>query len=209
MDKTLEMEYHRHLWQDWDPKAGLSRELPGVAAAELRERFDWEKGGFQGLSGEQEAGTVLFLLEYARRGADGWARGMAEAALERRGRTDSALLAYANLEAYAQTGRPVYRETACGMLDGAMKELRLAGSQRRRLLDIGLERPDGCRALQGVPGAGGRDLPAGGPGGAAVSEDPADPVQWTAVAPLAEPHAHGGGAAGGLRLPVLGAGGAV
>lgn len=127
MDKTLEMEYHRHLWQDWDPKAGLSRELPGVAAAELRERFDWEKGGFQGLSGEQEAGTVLFLLEYARRGADGWARDMAEAALERRGRTDSALLAYANLEAYAQTGRPVYRETACGMLDGAMKELRLAG----------------------------------------------------------------------------------
>jgi len=127
MDKTLEKEYQWDFWQGWDAGPGLSRELPRAAAAELRERFDRERGGFTGLPEEREARAVLFLLEYARRAGDVWARGMAEVTLERRGRADSALLAYANLEAYAQTGRPGYRETACDILDGALKDLRLAG----------------------------------------------------------------------------------
>jgi len=127
MDKTLEKDYQWAFWRSWDPDSGLSRELPRAAAAELRERFDREKGGFEGLPEEREVNVVLFLLEYARRTEDNWARGMAEVTLERRGREGSALLAYANLEAYAQTGRPEYRETACDLLDGALKELRLAG----------------------------------------------------------------------------------
>jgi len=127
MDKALEKDYQWTFWQSWDAEAGLSRELPRAATAELRERFDREKGGFEGLPEEREARVVLFLLEYTRRTEDSWARGMAEVTLEHRGRTDSALLAYASLEAYAQTERPEYRETACDMLDGALKELRLAG----------------------------------------------------------------------------------
>ena len=127
MDKTLENGYQGTFWWDWGPEAGLSRETLRTAVAELRERFDPERAGFEGLPGEREAAVLLFLLEYARRAEDDWARGMAEAALERRGRTDSPLLAYAYLEAYAQTGRPAYREAACGMLGGALRELRLAG----------------------------------------------------------------------------------
>ena len=40
---------------------------------------------------------------------------------------DNALLAYAYLEAYAQTGKPYYRETACRTLDYVLEELRLPG----------------------------------------------------------------------------------
>ena len=135
MDKTLDNQ--GAFWWDWsyESENGLSQETLRTAAAELRERFDQEKGGFEGLSGEREAHVVLFLLEYARRADDDWARAMAEVTLERHDRIDSALMAYAGLEAYAQTGRPQYREAACGMLDGALKELRLSGGCFARLGD--------------------------------------------------------------------------
>lgn len=98
----------------------IGREQLGRAAAELRDRLDWEKGGFAGLTEEQEEAALLFLLEYARRSEDGGALAVAEAVLERSGRTDRPLRAYARLEAYAQSGRPDRRRDACAMLDGAL-----------------------------------------------------------------------------------------
>lgn len=102
-----------------------SKDLLWTAVAELREQFDPEAGGFPELSGEQESGVLLFLLEYARRTGDEYARAMAEVTLELRTGPHAALLAYALLEAYAQTGRAGFREAACGVLDQALKELRL------------------------------------------------------------------------------------
>ena len=131
MDRILEKNGQRTPWWSWEPedfqRSGVSRELPRLAAAELRERFDREKGGFEGLTEEREDCVLLFLLEYARRAGDDWARAMAEVTLERRGGHGGGLLAYASLEAYAQTGRPEYRETACGILDDALEELRMSG----------------------------------------------------------------------------------
>ena len=116
-------------WWVWSSNGfqtkGPSKDLLWVAAAELREKFDPESGGFLGLSGEQESGVLLFLLEYARRAEDEWAQAMAEVTLEFRAGPHDPLLAYAMLEAYAQTGRSGFRETACGILDQALKELRL------------------------------------------------------------------------------------
>ena len=105
----------------------LSRALPQAAAEELRERFDWGRGGFRGVQEEREEELLLFLLEYARRAGEGWACDLAEAALDRRGRTGGPLLAWACLETCAQTGRSSGREAACDILDGALKELRLPG----------------------------------------------------------------------------------
>ena len=131
MEKTLEKSCQGTPWWNWEPedfrRPGISQELLRLAAAELRERFDREKGGFEGLTEEREDRVLLFLLEYARRGSDDWARAMAEVTLERRGGHGSGLLAYAGLEAYAQTGRPAYRKAACGILDGALEELRMPG----------------------------------------------------------------------------------
>ncbi|MDE7260763.1 MAG: hypothetical protein K2N78_01680 [Oscillospiraceae bacterium] len=103
------------------------RESLREAAAELWERFDRERGGFRRLPEDQEGGVLLFLLEYARRAEDDWARAMAEVTLEERGGGCDPLLACAHLEAYAQTGRPNYREAACDILDHALKNLRLPG----------------------------------------------------------------------------------
>ena len=127
MEKTLENDYQKPSWWNWEEpqRQGFSRELLRAAAAELGERFEQEKGGFAGLTEEQEICAALFLLEYARRAEDGWARVMAEAVLDRRSRTDNPLLAYANLESYAQTGRSIRLEVARGMLDGMT--LRLPG----------------------------------------------------------------------------------
>ena len=131
MEKTLEKSYQETPWWSWEPEdfrtEGVSRELLRLAAAELRERFDREKGGFEGLAEESEDRVLLFLLEYARRAEDDWARAMAEVTLDRRGGHGGGLLAYAGLEAYAQTGRPAYREAACGILDDALEELRMSG----------------------------------------------------------------------------------
>lgn len=120
MEKLLEKAGNR----SWVPAGTPLEALPQAAVAELRERFDRERGGFAGLSGEQEDGALLFLLEYARRAEDDWARGMAEAVLDRR-REGGPLLACAHLEAYAQTGRSVNRETACRLLDRARAAGRL------------------------------------------------------------------------------------
>ena len=127
MEKTL----GKNSRDAWGPEAFQaaepSREQLGRAAAELRERLDWTEGGFAGLTEEQENGALLFLLEYARRSGDDWCGAMAEAVLERRGRTGSPLRAYACLEAYAQSGRPGRRTDACAVLDGALREKRLPG----------------------------------------------------------------------------------
>ena len=116
-------------WWVWSSNGfqtkGPSKDLLWTAVAELREQFDTETGGFLGLSGERESGILLFLLEYARRAEDEWAQAMAEVTLEFRTGPHDALLAYALLEAYAQTGRAGFRKTACAILDQALKELRL------------------------------------------------------------------------------------
>jgi len=134
------------------PEKALLRE----AVAELRGRFDPENGGFGGAPKFPAPHELLFLLKYARQEADPGALEMAETTLLRMARGgifdqmgggfcrystddawriphfekmlyDNALLSYAYLEAYAQTGRPFYRETACRTLDYALRELRLPG----------------------------------------------------------------------------------
>lgn len=128
MDQLLEKNSQKTQWWNWTPEDFRTgnRAFIQTAVAELRERFDRERGGFAGLTEEQESGVALFLLEYARLGPDSWARTMAEVTLHQRGGTGGALLAYANLEAYVQTGRPGCRDAACGILDGALRELRLS-----------------------------------------------------------------------------------
>ena len=134
------------------PDAALLRR----AAEELGRRFDRADGGFGTAPKFPAAYELLFLLEYARRTGDAGARDMAEVTLTQMARGgifdqvgggfcrysvdgswrtphfekmlyDNALLAYAYLEAYAQTGRPCYRETACRTLDYAIGELGLPG----------------------------------------------------------------------------------
>lgn len=134
------------------PGKALLRE----ATAELRGRFDPENGGFGGAPKFPAPHELLFLLEYARQEGDREALEMAEATLTQMARGgifdqlgggfcrystdeawrvphfekmlyDNALLSYAYLEAYAQTGRPYYREIACRTLDYALRELRLPG----------------------------------------------------------------------------------
>ena len=124
MAKLLVRDGQENAWRNREETAQGELSLPWIAA-DLYERFDWEKGGFTDLTEKQERSMLLFLLEYARRWPDGWSRAMAEAVLERQGTECDPLLAYAGLEAYAQTGRPRYREAACGIMDGALKDLRL------------------------------------------------------------------------------------
>ena len=71
MDKMVESGYQKAPLWGWEELA----ELPRAAVAELRDRFDQERGGFAGLTEEQEDGVLLFLLEYARRSGDDWLRG--------------------------------------------------------------------------------------------------------------------------------------
>ena len=134
------------------PEKALLRE----AAAELGSRFDPENGGFGGAPKFPAPHELLFLLAYARQEGDQEALGMVDATLTQMARGgifdqlgggfcrystdeawrvphfekmlyDNALLSYAYLDAYAQTGRPYYRETACRTLDYALRELRLPG----------------------------------------------------------------------------------
>lgn len=130
MDTLLEKDGLGTAQRAWSPEA-FSRELPR-AAADLRRRFRPETGGFAGLPEEQGDCAVLYLLEYARRAEDGQAGDTAEAALDRWDGRESALLAYACLESYAQTGRPARRAAACGILDRAVEGLRLPGGAFRR-----------------------------------------------------------------------------
>ena len=126
------------------------------AAGQLRRRFDRENGGFGGAPKFPSPHQLLFLLELARREGDREALEMAEVTLRQMARGgifdqlgggfcrystdrrwhmphfekmlyDNALLACAYLEAYAQTGRPFYREVACRTLDYAIEELGLPG----------------------------------------------------------------------------------
>ncbi|MCI8301357.1 MAG: thioredoxin domain-containing protein [Oscillospiraceae bacterium] len=132
------------------------RALLRQAASRLRQDFDRENGGFGGAPKFPSPHTLLFLLDRARREGDLGSLEMAETTLVQMARGgifdqlnggfcrystddrwqvphfekmlyDNALLSCAYLEAYAQTGRPYYRETACRTLDYALRELRLPG----------------------------------------------------------------------------------
>ena len=123
---------------------------------ELQRRFDRVNGGFGGAPKFPGAHDLLFLLEYARRTEDGRALEMADVTLTQMARGgifdqlgggfcrystdeawrvphfekmlyDNALLSYAYLEAYAQTGRSFFRDTARRTLDYMLEELRLPG----------------------------------------------------------------------------------
>ena len=133
-----------------------SRALLDAAARQLEEEFDPEHGGFGTAPKFPSPQRLLFLLDRARRGEDAGALAMAEHTLTQMARggifdqvgggfcrystdrgwrmphfekmlNDNALLACAYLEAYAQTGKPYYRETACRTLDYVLEELRLPG----------------------------------------------------------------------------------
>ena len=140
------------------------RSLLHRAAEELRRRYDPVDGGFGGAPKFPNPGQLLLLLDRARREEDRTALDMAERTLTQMARggifdqlgggfcrystdsawrlphfekmlCDNALLAYAYLEAYAQTGRPLYRETACRTLDFMLLELRLPGGGFAAALD--------------------------------------------------------------------------
>ena len=133
-----------------------SRALLDAAARQLEEEFDPEHGGFGGAPKFPSPQKLLFLLDRARREGEAGALAMAGHTLTQMARggifdqvgggfcrystdrgwrmphfekmlNDNALLAYAYLEAYAQTGKPYYRETACRTLDYVLEELRLPG----------------------------------------------------------------------------------
>ena len=133
-----------------------SRALLDAAARQLEEEFDPEHGGFGGAPKFPSPQKLLFLLDRARREGEAGALAMAGHTLTQMARggifdqvgggfcrystdrgwrmphfekmlNDNALLACAYLEAYAQTGKPYYRETACRTLDYVLEELRLPG----------------------------------------------------------------------------------
>ncbi len=126
------------------------------AAEELLERFDPVHGGFGGAPKFPVPHTLLFLLVYGQQSGNEAAREAALDTLTRMARgglfdqvgggfcrystdrawrvphfekmlCDNALLSYAYLEAYAQTGTEYYREVARRTLDYALEELRLPG----------------------------------------------------------------------------------
>lgn len=126
------------------------------AVNQLRRRYDPQNGGFGGAPKFPAAHELLFLLAYARGEGDELAREMALTTLEQMSRggifdqigggfcrystdrawrtphfekmlCDNALLSLAYLEAYLQTGRSRFRETACRTLDYVLEELRLPG----------------------------------------------------------------------------------
>ncbi len=134
------------------PERALLRE----AALQLGQRFDPVNGGFGTAPKFPMPHELLFLLGYARREGDREALTMAERTLTQMARGgifdqigggfsrystderwhiphfekmlyDNALLSYAYLEAFSQTGEPYCREVACRILDYAARELRLSG----------------------------------------------------------------------------------
>lgn len=138
------------------PHSETFPDLLWAAAAELSRQFDWENGGFGSAPKFPPAHELLFLLEYARRTEDSGALEMAEITLTKMAQgdifdregggffrysacgdwqspypekalSDNALLACAYLEAYAQTGLPLFGETARRTLDYALRRLRLPG----------------------------------------------------------------------------------
>ncbi|MDE7218348.1 MAG: thioredoxin domain-containing protein [Oscillospiraceae bacterium] len=152
----LGQEATRHIAPRQTSSARPEEALLREAVEELARRFDRENGGFSAAPKFPAAHELIFLLEYARRTGDGGALEMAETTLtqmarggifdqigggfcrysvDRAWRTphfekmlyDNALLSYAFLEAYAQTGRPYYREVARRTLDYVIEELGLPG----------------------------------------------------------------------------------
>jgi len=136
--------------------AAPDRALLLAAVNELTRQFDRENGGFGTAPKFPAAYDLLFLLAYGRLEGDGAARGMALTTLAQMARGgifdqvgggfcrystdaawrtphfekmlyDNALLASAYLDAYAQTGQPVFRDTARRTLDYALRELALPG----------------------------------------------------------------------------------
>lgn len=152
----LGQEVTRHLKLHPAGAAEPDEALLNRAVAELARRYDRQNGGFGTAPKFPAAHELIFLLEYARRTGNADAREMAEATLthiarggvfdqiaggfcrystDREWRVphfektlyDNAMLACAYLEAYAQTGKPYYRDTALRTLDYALEELRLPG----------------------------------------------------------------------------------
>lgn len=132
------------------------RSLLRAAAAQLLRSFDYHNGGFGDAPKFPMPQNILFLLEYARLEGDERALIMAERTLEGMARGgiqdqigggfcryatdsqwrtphfekmlgDNALLAYAYLTAWEQTGREVYEKTARRTLNYLLEELRLPG----------------------------------------------------------------------------------
>ena len=153
---SLGQEVVRHITPQRTAPAEPDESLLWQAVEELSRRFDRDNGGFGGAPKFPAAHELIFLLEYARRAGDADALEMAETTLTQMARGgifdqigggfcrystdeawrvphfekmlyDNALLAYAYLEAYAQTGRPYYREVACRTLDYVIGELSLPG----------------------------------------------------------------------------------
>lgn len=154
---SLGQEVTRHIAPQRTVSAEPDRALLWRAVRELSRRFDRVNGGFGTAPKFPAAHELIFLLEYARRAGDGEALKMAEVTLTQMARGsifdqigggfcrystdeawraphfekmlyDNALLAHAYLEAYAQTGNPCYRETACRTLDYVIEELGLPGA---------------------------------------------------------------------------------
>lgn len=152
----LSQEVTRHIRPQPTDAAEPDRALPDRAVEELARQFDRDSGGFGTAPKFPAAHELIFLLEYARRTGNAGAREMAQLTLTQMARgglfdqiaggfcrystdgewrvphfekmlCDNALLSYAYLEAYAQTGDPYYRETARRTLDYAIEELALPG----------------------------------------------------------------------------------
>ena len=129
-----------------------SRALLEAGGSQLADLYDPEWGVFGSPPKFPTPHNLIFLLRYAQLTGDDAARGMAESTLEHMFRGgmfdhigggfcrystdekwlvphfekmlyDNALLALAYTEAYEHTRRPVFRDTACRMLDYALREL--------------------------------------------------------------------------------------
>ncbi len=138
------------------PSLAPSRDMLRTALAQLSRDFDRTNGGFGGAPKFPVPHTLLFLLEYAQREEDVHALDMAELTLTQMARGglfdqvgggfcryatdnrwlaphfekmlyDNALLAYAYLSAFAQTGKAFYGRVARRTLDYALSALALPG----------------------------------------------------------------------------------
>ena len=156
LDLGREVTRHISCRQEHRESGRPSAVLLDRAAEELLERFDPVHGGFGGAPKFPVPHTLLFLLAYGQQAGNEAAREAALDTLTRMARgglfdqvgggfcrystdrawrvphfekmlCDNALLSYAYLEAYAQTGTEYYREVARRTLDYALEELRLPG----------------------------------------------------------------------------------
>lgn len=156
LDLSREVTVHIARGDGREPGGTPSAALLDRAAGDLLERFDPVHGGFGGPPKFPAPQELLFLLAYGRQAGSESARAAALLTLLRMARGglfdqigggfcrystdrewrlphfekmlyDNALLAYAYLDAYTQTGEDYYREVARRTLDYVLEELRLPG----------------------------------------------------------------------------------